>query len=159
MRASVQTAPNHVVVFTLGELRYALPLSAVERVVRAPEVTPLPKAPEIVLGVINVRGQVIPVVDIRKHLRLPPRELELSDQFIIARTSRRRVALVADSVVGCHELADRELVPVDQVLPGAEYIHSVAKLEGNLVLICDLDQFPPFDEEQMLDETSSRDTE
>ncbi|MBF8302857.1 MAG: cheW40H-4 [Candidatus Dadabacteria bacterium] len=58
---------NQLVVLTLDEQRYALHLSAVERIVRVVEVTPLPKAPEIVLGVVNVQGQIIPVINIRKR--------------------------------------------------------------------------------------------
>jgi chemotaxis signal transduction protein len=68
------------------------------------------------------------------------------------------VALVVDAVVGTRELEDGERVPADQVLPGAEYIHSVAKLDGNLVLICDLDQFLSFDDEEMVDEALPRET-
>jgi purine-binding chemotaxis protein CheW len=152
-----ETKQNQIVVFTLDEPRYALYLAAVERVVRAVEITLLPKVPEIVLGVINVQGQIVPVVDVRKRLHLPAREMRLDDQFIIARTSRRLVALVVDSVVGCRELADRERVPADQVFPGAEYIRGLAKLNDGLVLICDLDQFLAFGEEQILDAALPRD--
>jgi purine-binding chemotaxis protein CheW len=146
-----RTETNLILVFNLDEPRYALYLSAVERVVRAVEITLLPKALDFVLGVINVQGQIIPVVDIRRRLHMPAREMDLDDQFILARTSRRRVALVADSVAGVRKLTDRELVSSEQVLPGAEYIHGLAKLEGDLVLICDLDQFLPFDVEQKLE--------
>ncbi len=62
---------NLYIVFTLDEQRYALHLSAVERVICVVEITPLPKAPEIVLGIINVGGQIIPVIDMRKRFRLP----------------------------------------------------------------------------------------
>jgi purine-binding chemotaxis protein CheW len=144
-------APSSIVLFTLDEPRYALDLSAVKRVVRAVEITPLPKAPEIVLGVINLQGQVVPVVDARKRFRLPGREMDLHDRFIIASTSRRLVALVADSVVGIRELGTREMVSAEQALPFASYIQGVAKVEGDLVLIYDLDQFLSLDEEQMLD--------
>src|SRR5271157_2301250 len=76
------------VVFTLDGLFYAVSLSVVSRVIRAVEITPLPKAPSIVLGVINLGGRIIPVVNIRKRFRLPERELELTDQLIVARASR-----------------------------------------------------------------------
>ena len=138
-------------VFALDEQRYALYLSMVERVVQAVEITLLPKAPEFVLGVINVQGQIIPVVDIRQRLHLPAREMNLYDQFILARTLRRRVALLVNSVAGIRELADREWVTAEQVLPGVGYIHGVAKLEANLVLICDLDQFLSLEEERKLE--------
>jgi purine-binding chemotaxis protein CheW len=153
------TDQKQIVVFTLDEPRYALFLSAVERVIRAVEITHLPKAPEIVLGVINLQGQVIPVVDIRQCIHLPAREMNIDDRFIIARTSRRLVALVVNAVDGVRGLAEREMATAEQVLPGAEYIHGVAKLEGNLVLICDLDQFLSFDEEQALNTALAGDAE
>lgn len=143
---------KQILVFSLDEPRYALPLSAVERVVRAVEITPLPKAPEFVLGVINVQGQVIPVVDIRQRLQLPTHRVALDDRFILARTEQRRVALLVDSVPGIHELTDEELVSAEQVLPGMEYIHGLVKLKDGLVLICDLDQFLSFNDEQKLKE-------
>jgi purine-binding chemotaxis protein CheW len=146
MSAFEQTAPNHIVLFTLDEPRYALPLSAVERVVRAVEITPLPKAPEIVLGAIDAQGRVIPVVDVRKRFRLPTREMDMDDRFIIARTS-----LAVDSVIGIRTLADGEVVSAEQALPFAEYLRGVAKMEDGIVLIYDLDQFLSLDEEHMLD--------
>ena len=151
MSAFEQTVPNHIVLFTLDEPRYALPLSAVERVVRAVEITPLPKAPEIVLGAIDAQGRVIPVVDVRKRFRLPAREMNVDDRFIIARTSRRLVSLAVDSVAGIRTLADGEVVSAEQALPFAEYLHGVAKMEDGIVLIYDLEQFLLLDEERVLD--------
>jgi len=144
-----------LVLFLLDEQYYALHLPAVERVVRAVEVTPLPKAPAIVSGVINVQGQIIPVVDVRKLFRLPAREMQLDDQLIIAHTSRRLVALVVKSVVGIRELPDQEILNAKQALPFAAYIRGVAKMGDDLVLIYDLDQFLSLDEEQALDATLS----
>lgn len=77
------------VVFSLDTRLYAISLSAVRRVVQAVELTPLPNAPPIVKGVINLGGLIIPVVNIRRRFRLPERELELSDQFIVATALRR----------------------------------------------------------------------
>jgi purine-binding chemotaxis protein CheW len=140
-----------VVVFALDGPRCALPLSTVERVVRAVEITPLPKAPDIVLGMINVQGRIIPVVDLRKRFRLPSRETSPDDRLIIARASQRLVALVVDSVAGVRELAERELVSAEQALPFAADIQGVAKLEDGLALIYDLDRFLSLDEERELD--------
>jgi purine-binding chemotaxis protein CheW len=142
---------QQILLFTLDEPRFALELAVVERVVQAVEIIPLPKAPPLVAGVINVQGQIIPAVDIRPCFGLPPREANLNDQFILARTSHRRVALVADAVSGIRHLADRELVAADRLMPGTGFIRGVAKVDGTLVLICDLDQILPFDFEQLLD--------
>jgi purine-binding chemotaxis protein CheW len=142
---------NQIVVFVLDEQHYALLLSAVEQVVRAVEITLLPKAPAVVLGVINVHGQVVPVVDARKRFRLPERAMDLNDRFIIAHTSRWPIALVADSVVEIKELAEQEMMETEETLPFAAYLRGVAKVEGDLVLIYDLDEFFSLDEECGLD--------
>ncbi|MCJ7523801.1 MAG: chemotaxis protein CheW [Candidatus Aminicenantes bacterium] len=151
LKENQQSGRDRIVVFALDEPHYALLLSSVERVVRAVEITPLPKAPKIVLGIINAQGRIIPVIDVRQRFRLPAREMKLDNRFIIASTSRRLVALMVDSVAGVRELADGQMVNVEQSLPFAEYLKGVAKLEDNLVLIHDLDQFLSLDEEKALD--------
>ena len=143
---------SYYVVFILDEQRYALYLSAIERVVSMVEVTPLPKAPEIVLGVINVQGRVLPVVNIRKRFRLPERDIDLSDRMIIARTARRPVALVVDAVSGVVERSEHDVRVAEQILPGMEYIEGVLVLEDGLILIHDLETFLSLDEEKALDE-------
>ena len=140
-----------IIIFSLDEPRYALPLSLVERVVRIVEITPLPKAPDIVMGVINMHGQILPVINVRRRFNLPEREIRLEDQLIIVNTSKRMVALVVDSVSGVHKLEERELGIAKQELPYAGYIEGVVKLEQGLFLICDLDQFLSLDEEKFLD--------
>ncbi len=146
------TSPLHpLVVFTLDEHWYALHLSAVERIVRAAEVTSLPKTPEIVLGVINVQGRVFPVVNIRKRFGLPEREMELSDVLILARTSRRAVALVADAVRGLIQRSQEEVVAAEAVVPGMKYLDGLAKFEDGLILIHDLDTFLNLEEERALE--------
>jgi purine-binding chemotaxis protein CheW len=141
-----------LVVFVLDEQRYALHLSAVERIVRAIEITSLPNAPEIVLGIINVQGQIIPVVNPRKRFRLSERELRLSDQLIIAHTSRRTVALVADAVGGVVERAEEDVMAADSIIPAMGYVEGVAKLEDGMVYIHDLDEFLSPVEERILND-------
>ena len=138
--------PTQLVVFTLDDRRYGLRLAAVERIVRMVDITPLPHAPEIVSGVVNVQGRVVPVVNVRRRFRLPEREAALSDQLIIARTIRRSVALVADSVTGVLEYPEEETVPADAIVPGLEYVAGVVKLSDGMVLIHDLDRFLSLDE-------------
>jgi purine-binding chemotaxis protein CheW len=150
MSEKIEAGLEHLLVFTLDEPRYALPLAAVERIVRASEITPLPKAPEIVLGVINAQGRVIPVVDMRRRFGLPTREMRLEDRFIVARTARRLVALVADEVAGVRALGPLQLVNTAAALPFAGYLQGVAKLEDGLVLISDLDAFLSLDEDRLL---------
>ena len=80
-----------LVVFFLDGQRYGLHLSTVRRVVRAVEVRALPSAPGIVLGVINIEGRIIPVINVRRRFGLPDKEIDLDDHFIVAATARRTV--------------------------------------------------------------------
>ncbi|MBI2876234.1 MAG: purine-binding chemotaxis protein CheW [Candidatus Tectomicrobia bacterium] len=143
---------NYLTVFTLDEQRFALRLASVERVFRMMEITPLPKAPEIVLGVVNLQGQIVPVVNIRKRFRLPEKEADLSDQLIVAQTPRRVIAMIVDEVSGILEYSGSEVIAAETLLPGIEYIESVVKLEDGMILIHDLDKFLSLDEEKALDE-------
>lgn len=141
---------HQLVVFTLDEQRYAVPLSAVERIVRLVEITPVPHTPEIVLGVINVQGRILPVVNIRRRFRLPARELRLSDHLLIARTSKRTVALVVDAVSEVVTLPSHEVVTGEKILAHLGYVAGVVKRPDGLILIHDLDEFLSLEEEQAL---------
>ena len=146
---------EQLLVFTLDQQRYALRLSAVDRVVCMVEVTPLPKAPDIVLGIINAGGRIVPVVNTRKRFRLPECETGLSDQLIIANTGTRSVALLVDATAGVIERPGDWIVPAERIVPGLEYVKGVIRLEDGMVLVHDLDRFLSLDEEKALDEAMS----
>ena len=139
-----------LIAFTLDARHYALRLSAVERSFRMVEISPLPKAPDIVLGVISVQGRVLPVMNIRKRFHLPERDVSPDDQLIVARTSRRTVALAVDAVSGLIERPERDLIAAGDILPGLEYVEGVTTLEGGLVLIHNLDRFLSLEEDRAL---------
>jgi len=141
---------HQLVVFTLDEQRYAVPLSAVERIVRMVEITRVPRTPEIVLGVINAQGWVIPVVDLRRRFRLPTRVPHLSDQLLIAHTSKRPVALVVDAVTEVVTLSEQEMVEGETILAHLDYLTGVLKGPDGLILIHDLDSCLSLEEEQAL---------
>lgn len=138
--------------FMLDDWKCALPLSAVERTYRAVAVTSLPKAPDVVMGVVNVRGVVHPVIDLRRCFRLPQKTLSPSDHLIIGHTSKRPVALVADNVSNVIECPSQEIAAADAILPGMEYVTGVAKLKDGMILIHDLDKFLSLEDEAALDQ-------
>jgi purine-binding chemotaxis protein CheW len=140
-----------LVVFALDEQRYALHLAAVERILPLVEVTPLPKAPEIVLGVVNVHGAVVPVVNMRRRFRLPEIDGNPAHRLILAQTARRRVALVVDSSEGVIETNRNGVTGSEEILPRLEYVEGVVKLPDGLILIHDLDRFLSLDEERELE--------
>ena len=143
-------APS-LVVFRLDAQRYALELGVVERVIRAVEVTPLPSAPYIVLGVIDFAGRILPVLNLRRRLRLPERELMPADQFVVARTASRSVVLVVDEALEVIEHEHGDLIESHEITPGLEYVQGIVQLKDGLVFIHDLESFLSVDESRRLD--------
>lgn len=147
MNDSFQTTCDQILVFTLDELVYALPLSIVVRVIQAVEIRHLPKASEMVMGVVSFHGEIIPVINIRKRFSLPVREIELENQFIILQTAKQHVGLVVDSVIGIHDLEHYQLVSKEKAFPYTDYVSGIAKVENSIVLI--------LDEQKVMDEALS----
>lgn len=141
-----------LVVFTIEGQRYALPLPATERVLPMVAVSPLPKAPEVAIGVINLHGTVLPVLDIRRRFGLPPRDYGPSAHLVVARTVRRTVALPVDEVTGVKAVAAEAVAEPGRVLPGIGHVAGIAALADGLLFIQDLDAFLSLDEEHVLAE-------
>jgi purine-binding chemotaxis protein CheW len=140
------------VVFEAGGQRYGLPAPDVREVLRAAALTPLPGAPAVIEGVLNVRGRIVPVLDIRARFRLPSKDLEPSDHLIVAAAGPRVVALRADRALGLLRLQADRIEDARQLVPGAEYVAGVARLEDGLLLIHDLRTFLSESEAAALDE-------
>ena len=147
----------HWVVFGLDGGRYALPLGAVDRIVRAAHVTPLPRAPSVILGALDVAGSVLPVFSLRRRLRLREQAIRLEDQFLIARSRGRSVVLLIDSahdVLGLPVTAAVDATTLTTDSSG--YIRGVISLPDGMVLIHDLDSFLSPEELYAMDEALSR---
>ena len=143
------TIPN-LLIFTLDRQRYALRLETVAKVVRAAAITPLPDAPDIVLGILDLQGEVIPVINLRKRFRLPESGIRSEDQFVIARTKTLTLALVVDGVDSVMEQADRAVIPPDHIMTGLGYLKGVTSMPEGLVLIHDLESLLFAAEEELL---------
>lgn len=151
LRSATANDAIWLVVFRLDAHRYALPLSVTERVVRAVAVTPLPNTPAVVLGVIDVAGQLVPVFDLRRRFRLPQRRLSPDDHLVLAQTAYGAVALVTDLVEGVIERDHVEPIPADSLVPGLDVVDGVVRCEDGLVLIQNLERFLSAEEARELE--------
>lgn len=140
------------VVFRLEGQRYALHLSQVERVVSMVAVSPLPKAPSVVVGVINHRGSVVPVLDLRLRFGFARRAFGLTDHLLLARTTRRMLALPVDEVLDVNEVPVENIRTPSTLLPGVGYVTGIVALADGLLFIHDLEALLSMDEEQRLTE-------
>jgi len=139
------------VLLTVDGQTYALHLEAVDRVLRMVEITPLPGAPDAVEGVVNVQGEVVAIVSIRRRLGLAQRAVGAADSLVLVRARSRRLAIIAESVMGVVERPADAVVSTSDISQGIEHIEGVLKTSDGLVLIQDLDRFFSPEEEQSLD--------
>mgnify|MGYP001586789213 FL=1 len=137
-------------VFRLDRSRYALPLWDVVEVLPAVALTTLPMAPAIVEGVIDVRGRLVPVLDIRARFRLPARQMDLADHLVLARAGLRTVALRADEAIELLHLDAQDVEPIEPAVPGASYVAGVARTADGLILLHDLQTFLTHAESEQL---------
>jgi purine-binding chemotaxis protein CheW len=152
----LEVAGRPLVVFSLDDQRYALPLARVQRSIRVVAVTPLPKAPAVVLGIIDLGGAVIPVIDIRMRFHHPPRDVRLSDHLIVATTGKRTVALLVDETKGVIEVPPESYAPGGDILPRLDLMAGAMKLEDGLILIHDLERLLSLEEETAIDNALER---
>ena len=142
---------DQIVTFSLDQRLYALPLNSVDRVIHAVYICSLPKAPDIICGIINVKGVIIPVVDIRKRFGFASREIDSNDQLIIANTGKRTIALMVDEVNEILAIDAGQQISTREEMSYAGYIDGIAKIQDELILIYNLERFLDLDEEKRLE--------
>jgi purine-binding chemotaxis protein CheW len=141
-----------LLVFVLRGLRHAVPLAQVERVVSAVQVTPVPRAPAIVLGVIDLHGRIVPVLDVHHDTNGATPGLQLSDQFLIIQTPLRTVALLVDET---HGVVERDAGAISYLAPALSSpgrSDGVLRLGDGLAVIHDVETFLSAHESRLLDE-------
>lgn len=130
-----------LLVVVLDHLRLGLPLDAAVKVIPACEAIPLPGAPDMVVGAINLRGEVIAVLDLRRRLRLVPRDVGVDDHLLVVRSAGRTLALVVDEAEGVFEFPGDEFVQGDAIAEGWRPVPGVVRLSDGLLLIQDPERF------------------
>lgn len=129
--------------FTVENQKFGFDLTHIDRVILVVEITPFPNAPPYLMGMINIHGAVVPVINLRHVLGLPKRELELNDQFLICRLEGKVFAIWVDLVSGIVEYSKEALIPAKDVISDADSIDYVVKENGAIQLIYNLKKLLP----------------
>jgi purine-binding chemotaxis protein CheW len=125
---------DQLLAFEIDGYQFGLHLKFVHRVVQAVEIKPVPDFPDTIMGLINVHGTIIPVLNTRKRLGLPERPLALSDYFVIASTERQPLALIVDSIQGVLNYSVNQLISLDDVLPEKTPVNVLRIVDGILLV-------------------------
>lgn len=133
---------HHLVTFNLGKEEYGVNIGSVQEIIRATDITPVPGAPRHVRGVINLRGKIIPVVDLRKRFGLPDAEAGDAQRIVVVELGEKRIGMLVDSVSQVIKVPSAivEDIPEEATALEENYIKGIGKLESRLIIILDLNQ-------------------
>ncbi len=136
-----RAAELQIVVFELGDERYGLDIATVYEIIRHQPITAVPKAPAFVEGVINLRGRIIPVVDLRERFGMDRSDLTKASRIVVADAGGTRVGLVVDGVSEVLMIAGDAIEPTPDVAANADhdYLRGIAKLGDRLIILLSLD--------------------
>lgn len=129
-------------VFTIGNVEFALDIMQIKEIIKPIKITVIPKAPRFIEGVINLRGGIIPIVDLRKRFGVKAAGAESAkERVIVTRLNRKVIGLIVDSVTDVISLDKKNISPAPEIVKGisSQFIKGVGKLNDRLILLIDLD--------------------
>ena len=129
-----------IVGFRIGRETFGLPISLVHEIVRPPEITNVPHAPEYVEGVMNLRGRIVPVIDLRRRFGGAAIANSRKNRVLVVDVESRAVGLIVDSASEVLKISEAQIEPPPNVFTDAatNYVTGVAKHQGRLIILVDL---------------------
>jgi len=137
---------RQLVVFQLENEDYGIDIYSVQRLIQVPEITPVPRAPDYVAGVIEVRGDILPVLNLKKRFGFSSTEIDKDGRIIIAEIGKQIVGFSVDAISEVTRLASDEIEPPSEVVAGVdtEFIAGIGKQydgdKARLIIVLDLEK-------------------
>lgn len=134
--------------FQLGDEEYALDIMRIKEITPLFQMTPIPRAPAYILGILSLRGSIVPVFDAKKKLGLPDTEITEKTRIIVLKNEDEQVAILVDSITSSMMIPVHTIEPPPPVLKGveAEYIEGVGRYEDRMVIIMKIDEIIKMEE-------------
>lgn len=142
MAESITEHDQQVVVFDIAGESYGVDIGRVQEIIRPPAITAVPRAPGYVEGVINLRGRVIPVINLRHRFGLPRAERGRSARIVVLEVDGQTVGAAVDAVSEVLRVPNTAVEPPGATLAGPQTAHlrGIARLDDRLVILLDLDR-------------------
>ena len=140
--------------FRLGNEEYGIDILKVQEINRVAEITKIPQSPDFVEGVINLRGNVIPIIDLRKRFHMPERKHDRQTRIVVGEIEGQTVGLIVDAVSEVIRLSSNTIEPTPKIVSEnqVDYIKGVGKLEDRLLMLLDIDKIlTGTDKEKLLE--------
>jgi purine-binding chemotaxis protein CheW len=160
-RHEIEAELNQLISFMVGEEEYGLDILRVKEVIRIREITRLPQAPSFVKGIINLRGDVIPIIDLRDKFGLEHREYTAMTRVIVVDVDGKLVGMVVDAASQVVRIPADQIEPPPPIAGGlsVEYIRGVGKLDERLIILLQIDRILSTEEKVELKNLELRDLE
>lgn len=132
-----------LVTFNLVGEEFGLPILDVREIIRMVEVTPVPHSPDFVEGVINLRGQILPVIDLRKRFNLESSVADEDTRIVVVEINKNLIGLIVDGVNEVLRIPSETVNPAPQIVSsgiGAEYIQGIAHYNEKMIILVDLER-------------------
>ena len=128
--------------FRIGRETFGVPIGLVREIVRMMEITAVPEAPDYVEGVINLRGRIIPVIDLRKRFREPGIKVDNRNRILVAELEGRLVGLIVDAASEVLKMANGDIEPPPELLQENDlsYVTGLGKRNGKLIILVDVEK-------------------
>ncbi|HEV2297789.1 MAG TPA: chemotaxis protein CheW [Candidatus Acidoferrales bacterium] len=143
-----------IVGLRIGRETFGIPIALVREIVRVPEITAVPNAPNYVEGVINLRGKIISVIDLRKRFGDPNLEFTKKTRVVVVEVENRTIGLVVNSASEVLKISPSDIEPPSAVFPNGEmdYVTGVGKLKDRLIILLELGKILKSGELRNLDQ-------
>ena len=145
-----------VVGFRIGNEMYGVRIAAVREIVRVPEITSVPSAPDIIEGVINLRGKIIPVMDLRKRFGHADIQPDKKNRILVVEIENKLVGLIVNAASEVLKIPPSEIEAPSSVFSEGEsgYVTGVGKLKGRLIILLDISKLLHCSEFKRLEEAA-----
>ncbi|MGO0121819.1 chemotaxis protein CheW [Desulfothermobacter acidiphilus] len=133
---------EQLVIFRLADQTYGVDVGSVVEIIRMESVTRVPRAPEFVEGVINLRGRIIPVIDLRRRFGLPLKESDRSTRIVIVEMGGMMVGMIVDAVLEVLRVPAEKVEPPPAVVSGVDvaYLRGIALWQEDMIILLDLEK-------------------
>lgn len=131
-----------LVVTSLAREEYGIPIMQVQEIIKIPEITHIPNMPDFIEGVMNLRGKIVPIIDLRRRFNLERKSYTDDTRIVVSNVAAHSVGLIVDSVSEVIRLSSDVIDPIPPTIShiGTEYLNGVGKLESRLVILLNLEK-------------------
>jgi purine-binding chemotaxis protein CheW len=152
---------THIVGFQVGRETYGVPINVLHEIVRVPEITAVPDAPDYLEGVINLRGKIVSVVDMRKRFGQASAELDRRSRILVVEHRGRLAGMIVDSASEVLKIPESEIeaAPAMMQESGLDCVTGIGKYQGRLIILLDIDKLlatPKLGDENSSDERAEK---